>query len=95
MFPCEQSIFAFQKLERRENGTNAFPCEQNTQSFRSYVSNLFLRSRNCNEHGRERMHSLSTGPKLRENYTINLIYCISYVGDYFEFHEKSQYKVKS
>ena len=27
-FPCERSIFAFQKLERRWNGTIAFPCEQ-------------------------------------------------------------------
>ena len=27
-FPCEQSIFAFQKLERRWNGTIAFPCER-------------------------------------------------------------------
>ena len=27
-FPCEQSIFAFQKVERRWNGTIAFPCER-------------------------------------------------------------------
>ena len=27
-FPCERSIFAFQKLERRWNGTIAFPCER-------------------------------------------------------------------
>ena len=27
-FPSEQSIFAFQKLERRWNGAIAFPCER-------------------------------------------------------------------
>ena len=27
-FPYEQSIFAFQKLERRWNGTIVFPCER-------------------------------------------------------------------
>ena len=35
-FPCEQSIFAFQKLERRWNGTIAFPCERGLRF--SYLS---------------------------------------------------------
>ena len=34
-FPCEQSIFAFQKLGRRWNGTIAFPREQKQKPIRN------------------------------------------------------------
>ena len=36
-FPCEQSLFAFQKLERRWNGTIAFPCEQDLKQHLIFV----------------------------------------------------------
>ena len=47
-FPCEQSLFAFQnlaceKLERRWNGTIAFPCERGIKGAASRNVNKLLR----------------------------------------------------
>ena len=55
-FPFEQPICSFQKLERRWNGKTVFPSEHNigTQSFRSRLNSLYVRSRNWNEDGTER-----------------------------------------